>query len=184
MDENGIVGSIDELARHFGKSARSIQRWVKDGMPRLPDGRFDLLAVTAWRRRRKGSDPTVQGHPQDGPAAMDGSVNPPATQGQDSGTDQPSAYDDKDYWDKISKKEQALKRQMERKKLEGELVERKLLEDMFIARILEVKTLLLSFERLLPPELIHCRTDRDMSEVIRKFTRRALSQFSRPLPKV
>jgi len=166
MDANGIIDNVDDLAGHFGKSSRTIRRWIVSGMPMLPDGRFDILQVTAWRRSKKGSavsnDYLGEGDTQQGKQEVSPGIG------------------DKDYWDMVSKKEQALKRQLDRREREEELMERKAHEDVSIIRIIEVKALLLAFERVLPPELIHCRTDREMSEVIRKFTHRILKRFSRP----
>lgn len=171
---DGIISTVEELGKHFGKSDRTIRRWIAAGMPVLSDGRFDLPQVAAWRKRKKG----VSESRGDEKVFSQLGNNAEASGEHSPGTTE----EDKDYWDKQSKKMQALHRQMMLRKAQGELIERKSVEDMFIARILEVKSLLLGFERLLPPELVLCRTDREMSMVIRKFTRRALSQFSRPLP--
>lgn len=160
------IVSKEEVATYVGKSWRTIYRWVEQkGFPRLSDGRFDLDQVDAWVRRKKGAGDPAQASAE--------------TPNQASS---PSSFDDKDYWDKENKKFQAQTRELEFRKRQGELIEAKSVEDLFVARIIEVKRFLLSLERLLPQELIHCRTDREMAEVIRKQIREALTQFSRPLP--
>lgn len=160
------IVDINEAAAYVKKSWRTVYRWVKRGLPVLSDGRFDLDQVDEWVSRKNGA------------SEQDPASQPTRRVRSASST----SFEGKDYWDNESKKEQALKRRLERQKLEGELIPQKSVEDMFVARIMEVKILLLSLERLLPPELIQCRTDREMSDLIRKFTRRALAQFSRPLP--
>lgn len=174
-----IVAAKEDVAAYVGKSWRTVYRWVRQGMPMLPDGRFDLDQVDAWVRGKRGLGPQ-SGSPGESVPGDGGSTS--GKGGQPGGSGSGVALEGKDYWDMRSKQEQALKREMERRKLQNELIEIRSVEDLFVARILEVKTLLLSLERQLPPMLIHCRTDREMSEVIRKYVRRALTQFARSLP--
>ena len=53
-EDGSIVDSMDKVRRHFGKSLRQVQRWAVKGMPVLPGGRYDLLQIEAWRRRKQG----------------------------------------------------------------------------------------------------------------------------------
>lgn len=169
MDKNGIIDSVEEVARHFGKSVRTVQRWVSIGMPRMLDGRFDLLAITAWRRTKKGQDAPVMSGSNDQVEQAD-----PAPVARASG--------DKDWWDKESKKYQARLRELDYRKRAGELIELRQVEDMFVARIQAVKQAMIALERSLPTELIACRSEREMSAVIHKVVRGILEAFSRPLP--
>jgi len=41
-----------ELARIFGTTARNVQRWTEQGMPRHDDGTYPLKECVAWRRER------------------------------------------------------------------------------------------------------------------------------------
>ena len=159
-----LAAGIDELAAHYGKSVRTVYRWIDQGMPALPDGSYDLDAVDAWRRMRKGGGSAK---------AADAGFTP------DAPPDKPQVFDDKDFWDKESKKEQALYRQWKRRKDQGEYIKWSVIEERIIARILEVKTFMFGFERTLPPLLINCRTDRQMSDVIRKELRKGFEQFSK-----
>jgi phage terminase Nu1 subunit (DNA packaging protein) len=52
--EPSIVATAEEVARAFGKSYRQVMNWKKDEMPVLPDGRYDLDAIRAWRESRAG----------------------------------------------------------------------------------------------------------------------------------
>ena len=51
-----IVNHLSQVGTHFNKSVRQVQRWVRDGAPRLSDGSFDLVQLKRWlKQRRKGS---------------------------------------------------------------------------------------------------------------------------------
>ena len=53
-----IVNEIGQVAKHFKKSVRQVQRWLQAGAPRLSDGSFDLVQIKRWvkcRRRGAGS---------------------------------------------------------------------------------------------------------------------------------
>lgn len=164
-DDTGIVDSMDRVRRHFGKSLRQVQRWARQGMPILSGGRYDLGQIEAWRRLKKGGR---------GPAAA----------GDPRGQGQPDlvAEGDKDYWDMRQKRAQARQRELDLRRKQGELVERSEVEALFIARIMAVKQGLLNFSRGLPPQLIHCREEREMEVIIARAIRELLESFSRPLP--
>jgi hypothetical protein len=38
-----------QVARHYGVTTRSVERWIKRGMPVLSDGCFDSSEIDAWR---------------------------------------------------------------------------------------------------------------------------------------
>jgi DNA-binding transcriptional regulator YiaG len=42
-----IVQSQQEIAKVFGVSLRTVQRWVREDMPRMNEG-YDLLDIQAW----------------------------------------------------------------------------------------------------------------------------------------
>lgn len=164
-EETSIVDSMEKVARHFGKSLRQVQRWATQGMPVLSGRRYDLLQVAAWRRLKKGGR---------GPAA----AIDPRSQGQPNLV----AEGDKDYWDMRAKKAQAEQREMDLRQRRGELVERQEVEQLFISRIMAVKQGLLNLPRGLPPQLIHCKEEREMEGIIARAVRDLLESFSRPLP--
>jgi hypothetical protein len=181
-------------------------------MPVLGDNCFDLVAIKKWMLARNGVVPpgveASTGAPEGGGnntpisdernvgtdkgtgfygpgdvlrASNDASLQDPEDETADFGSDQDPGSD-KYWWDKESKKYQARLRELDYRKRLGELIERVRVEDEFIARVHAVKKALIAFERALPPELIACRTEREMSEVIRKAVRNVLENFSRPLP--
>lgn len=52
--------SKEECARHFGVTTRTVERWLKDGCPKLRTGkrqnsrvRFQLTVVEAWLEDRR-----------------------------------------------------------------------------------------------------------------------------------
>jgi len=45
----GVVDSREKVSKIFGVAARTVERWVKDGMPIMRDGKYDLLEIRAWR---------------------------------------------------------------------------------------------------------------------------------------
>ena len=92
------------------------------------------------------------------------------------------AEGDKDYWDMRGKKAQAQKRELDLRQRRGELVELKEVEQLFIARIMAVKQGLLNLSRGLPPQLRHCKDEREMEAIVARAVRDLLESFSRPLP--
>jgi phage terminase Nu1 subunit (DNA packaging protein) len=161
-----IVKGIPQVAAHFAKSERQVRRWRRQGMPCLSGGRFDLLQVQAWLDSRQGMPgPTPGGGHQADPR-------------------QPELREQrgKDFQDERLKKAKADLAEMEVRQRRGELVERGEVEQLFVARIMAVKQALLTLSRGLPPQLIHCREEREMEVIIARTARELLETFSRPLP--
>lgn len=51
--EPGIVRRQEEVAQVFGVSVRSIQHWVREGMPHTKDGLYSIVNIQAWRDLKK-----------------------------------------------------------------------------------------------------------------------------------
>ena len=45
----GVVETQDQVAKAFKVSVRTVQNWVRDGMPKTPEGFYDIIEVQAWR---------------------------------------------------------------------------------------------------------------------------------------
>lgn len=45
----GIVKTLVEVAKVFKVSYRNVQYWVLDGMPKTPEGHYDLNEIEVWR---------------------------------------------------------------------------------------------------------------------------------------
>ncbi|OGP69677.1 MAG: hypothetical protein A2Y80_02110 [Deltaproteobacteria bacterium RBG_13_58_19] len=164
---DSIVKGKEALARLLGVSARTVRRWAKDPVfPKLSGGRYDRHQVQDWLDRRDGREP----------AARAGKEKDPRQQ------ELPRENGGKDHWDKKAKEWQARTRELEYRKLLGELVERREVEAQFVSRILAVKQGLLALARGLPPQLIHCREEREMEVIVHREVRGLLEAFSRPLP--
>lgn len=41
------------VARHFGRNIRTIQRWMRAGMPQLSGGLFDADEIEAWLQQHR-----------------------------------------------------------------------------------------------------------------------------------
>lgn len=52
-DSPGIVDSQEKVAKIFGVATRTVERWVREGMPITSDKKYDLLDIRAWREFKK-----------------------------------------------------------------------------------------------------------------------------------
>jgi len=169
---DSIVVGVEKVAKHFGVTPRTVYTWMKNGMPRLSQKRFDLLQVQEWLERRKGIL-----RPGPGPGYVDPKQRTLGEVGSD-----PVGASGKDFQEERYKKARADEAEIRVKKLKAELVERSELTQLFVVRIMAVKQGLLSFARSLPPQLIHCQNEREMEAIILGAVRELLLSFSRPLP--
>lgn len=168
FQQDTIVDHLELVAQHFKKSLRTIQRWLRDGMPKLSGGRYDLVQIEEWRTAKDG----IVKPSSSSSASRPGNTDP----------EEEETLDGKDYWDKEGKKYQAKSRELEYRKRKGELVEKKEVESLFTNRIMAVRQGLLSLSRALPPQLTACKNEREMEPVIAKSIHDLLEAFSRPLP--
>lgn len=55
----GVVRTQGEVASALRVDKRTIERWVSDGMPREPEGDYNLIDIQAWRmvKNEKENDP-------------------------------------------------------------------------------------------------------------------------------
>ncbi|MFA6636192.1 MAG: hypothetical protein WCV56_03670 [Candidatus Omnitrophota bacterium] len=49
---SGQVESVEEVAKAFSVSVRTVFNWIRDGAPVEADGTYDLLAIQAWKISR------------------------------------------------------------------------------------------------------------------------------------
>lgn len=49
IGDEQIVKSIASVARIFNVSTRQVDNWIKAGMPRTPNGNYDLGKINQWR---------------------------------------------------------------------------------------------------------------------------------------
>lgn len=152
------VKGLQEIAKFFEVDPRTVRNWRARGAPITKRYEADLGEVQLWRAKMKKGG---------GEAAVQGFLGPQRG---------------KDYEETRLKKAQADKMELEVKVRRGQLIERREVERLFVERILAVKQGLLAFARSLPPQLIHCASEREMEEVIGREVRALLEAYSRPLP--
>jgi phage terminase Nu1 subunit (DNA packaging protein) len=153
-----VVKGKAEVAAHFGVTRRTITNWEHDGMPGRSGRNYDLVAIQIWLDRKQGRSPARDDR-------------------QGFLTEQRG----KDFQDERYKKASADLKEMEVRKRRKELVEWGAVEAAFTSRITAVKQALLTFERSLPPQLVHCGNEREMEAVIHQAVRATLESFARPL---
>jgi phage terminase Nu1 subunit (DNA packaging protein) len=51
-----VVDTQEKIAKAFGIATRTVERWIREGMPVTSQGAYDLLEIRAWRilRHQKG----------------------------------------------------------------------------------------------------------------------------------
>lgn len=55
-DKNpAIAKTQEEVAKALKVSTRTVQYWQHDGMPKNPDGTYDILKIQEWRNLKNGS---------------------------------------------------------------------------------------------------------------------------------
>jgi len=164
--EDTIVKGLKAVAAHFGKSLRQVQRWaLAPDFPRLSGRRFDLFQIKEWLDLKDGKPPAR--------ARYEGDLGQPFLPAEPRGKEAQEAR---------LKKISADIKELELKKMQGEVVERRQVEQMFVSRILAVKQGLLALSRSLPPQLINCESECEIEIIISRVVRGLLEEFSRPLP--
>jgi len=156
MDRNKktVVYGPEPVAKHFGVTVRTVQLWVKKGMPK--SGKYyDLVQCELWRQKQQEQEASTSG---------DG--------------DGEEAGESKSYWSKREIKARAELKEMELRQRQGELIEAKNVEKFFVARIIAVKQGLLTLSRSLPP-LLYGKNEREMEAIISKKVRELLEGFAR-----
>ena len=164
--EELLIG-VEAVARHFGVAERTVYRWIREGMPRLPANKFSPLQIQEWRERKKGI------------------LRPARTMERDSR--QRDFYEapaeGKEFHEERLKKHKADLAEMEVRQRRAELVEIRELKQLFVGRWIALKQAMLTFSRGLPPRLIHCKSEREMEVVIMRSVQELLDNFSQDLPK-
>jgi phage terminase Nu1 subunit (DNA packaging protein) len=163
--EAPLVTSLEEVARHFGKVPRTVRRWINAGMPRLSNGSFDLGQIALWLGKKQGKS---GGEVADGEAPAGG---------EGCG---------KDYEDMRAKRAQADLRELQLRKLRGELIELAELEALLTPRAMAYRQGLIGFRQILAPRLAAAlklppESMRVMNAIIDQAAREILANVLRPL---
>jgi phage terminase Nu1 subunit (DNA packaging protein) len=63
-DDRRIEKTQRAVAERMGVAVRTVQYWIHEGMPVLPEGQYDIDMITEWRARRM-ADQKTEKDPQD-----------------------------------------------------------------------------------------------------------------------
>ena len=168
--EDSIVRGLQAVADHFEVSLRSVQRWATDPtFPKLSGRRFDLLQVQAWLDARDGKAPAARGgHLSDAQQPF-----------------LPEASKGKDLEEARLKKLNADIKELELKKMQGELIYRAEVEAMLAPRAMAYRQGIVAIQTVapeiglqynLPPEAV-----RAIARLIAQRGREVLANVLRPL---
>ncbi len=140
VDMSGIVKGKKALALHFGKSERQMRRWVKDPtFPKLSGGRFDLLQVQAWLDLRDGK-----------PRAATRAADPRQPE-LPTGKEQHPPARGKEAEETRLKKVSADIKELELRKLQGELIALVEVEALLAPRAMAYRQGIVGLRRTAPP---------------------------------
>ena len=131
-----IVKSMVEVARHFGKTKRTIVNWGKKGMPMIPEGFYDLEEIGQWAFAQ-GLIPEIPG----GILADSGKTGP-----------------GKQFYETELRRLQTELKRLELEKEIGKLIPVEEVEAGRIARVMAVKRALLAIPRGMAPLLTGMET--------------------------
>ncbi|MDD4980686.1 MAG: hypothetical protein PHC54_05410 [Candidatus Omnitrophica bacterium] len=124
----GVVDSREKVAKIFGVAWRTVERWVKDGMPITPDKKYDLLDIRAWREFKKRRN------------NKSGKKN--------------NLQDRKDTADATYREYKAKLAEIALKKVIGELIPRDIVEKELIQISIGIKRALLALPQQVAPQLV------------------------------
>jgi phage terminase Nu1 subunit (DNA packaging protein) len=152
------VYGVEAVAKHLGVTVRTVQLWVKKGMPKSGK-RYDLVACELWHR-------------QDQERA--GSAEDPDAEAQEEGGS-------KAFWTRREIKARAETKELELRQRQGELVELVEVEQLFATRAAVYKQAVLGLE----PFILALLPDEDRrvkAGEVRRRLREAVESVTRPLP--
>lgn len=132
---------------------RTITRWWKDGLPRNPDGTYNLPNTINWSIDQVRRETPLEGETSESTK-----------------------------WLAEFRKERAKSEKLRRQMLEGSVIEKSLVIDVFRSRISLVKNGLMLLPRAMAPDLLSAETEAEIKEKLEARVRHLLGLFSRPLP--
>ncbi|MCC6672173.1 MAG: hypothetical protein IT458_14015 [Planctomycetes bacterium] len=132
-----VVRSLGELAEALEVDVATVYRWRAAGMPQAEGGGFDPEQVAAWNRTR---------------VSAANRRGPPALLPSEAVAEAASAEDRR--WATEYRKAKALREVMLLQELRGQLIEVDRVEQLLVARALELRKNLLGLGRRLAPVLV------------------------------
>ena len=145
----GIVDSQEQVARVFNVKLRTVQYWVKDGMPVRQDGKYSITDINAWRLVKKG--PT--------------------------GKQKSFGWGEKEKQDAVFRKYKAKLVEIDYKKAIGDLIPRAEVERGRVERIQTVKKSLLALPKRMAPQLVGLEA-RQIEVILKERMDEIIADFS------
>ncbi len=145
----GIVDSQEKVAKVFGVSVRTVARWLKDGMPVLATGGYNLKDINDWRHfhNDKISKKTSK------------------------------EKQELDFWDARYRKAKALNEEDKLRISRGELIQVKDVEKGLIQVSLAIKRAFLGLPRSVAPQLKGLEA-REIEAILVKRVKEIIIQFA------
>lgn len=144
----GIVDNQDQVAHVFGVSVRTVANWVKDGMPVMKDGKYDIAEIQAWRFLKKGGNKKASKTSKNG-----------------------------ENWDSKYREYKARFEEIRLKQALGELVSKREVETGLIQISIAIKRALLSLPRSVAPRLMGLEP-REIEKVLRQSVEDIINLFA------
>lgn len=144
----GIVDTQEKVARAFGVTTRSVEHWVRDGMPVTPKGEYDLIEIRNWREFRKQR-----------------------------GSSKNKSKNMLDHWEAEYREWKAKKMRVEYMEMMGKLIPREAVEKDLIRISLSLKRAFLSLPRTVASQL-EGLDPREIDVILTKRIRDIISMFA------
>ena len=144
-----ILNTQKEVAKYLKKSLRTVQYWIKGGMPVTPDGHYNKKDLQDWVTARK----KIQ-----------------------EGKNKYTRNDKK--WESFFREIKAKNAELDYKKKLGELIPREEVVEDFVQRVIVLKRSLLMLPRTLPPQLKHLEA-RQIRIILLTRVREMINDFAR-----
>lgn len=147
--EAGVVDTQEKVAHAFRVKVRTVQYWVRDGMPVRPDGKYSIMDIKDWRLVKK---------------------NP-------NGKQQSFGWGEKEKQNATFRKFKAKLAEIEYKKAIGDLIPRAEVERGRIERIQTVKKALLALPKRMAPQLVGLEA-RELETVLKERMEEIITDFA------
>lgn len=145
----GTVDTQEKVAKAFGVAVRTVERWVKEGMPVTATGEYDLIEIRGWKEFRSQK------------------ISPGKS----------STKKDLEHWEAEYREFKSKKMKMEYMELMGNLIPRESVEKDLIRISLSIKRAFLSLPRTVAPQLAGL-DPREIETILSKRVREIISLFA------
>ena len=144
----GCVRTQSDVAKALKVSVRTVQHWVRDGLPRTRDNFYNLIEVQAWRQARN-----------------------------EKGLRRSELNEHKEEWDGKYREYRAKLQLLELEKAQGGLINRDEVETGWAARAYTLKQLLLALPNAVAPLCAH-KDAREIQVIIRDKVYEVINEYA------